>query len=212
MKKEKLEDIDIHDLYEFMEHGSMQNAPDKIREYVELLDKVRGMYLRIDRYGSPDAIIKHLITIEGLSRLKAKKIYEETLEYFYCDSHVSKAAYRNIYADKIDKMINFSMLTVKDPSDAAKVVKMVVDAANVRALDEPDKEELPEELFNQPIKVYTADAASLGLPVANRSKLKELIESLPELTEKERQRMMQEADIDKTFKMFPNDEEDPRKH
>lgn len=211
MKKVNLKDVDISDLYEFMEYGSMENAPEHIRDYVVLLDKVRGMHLRIDRFGNPEAIIRHLITIEKLPRVKAKKIYQEALEYFYADSHISKTAYRNIYGDKLDMMINFAMQTVKDVSDAAKVVKMIADAAKVRGLDEPDKEELPEELFNTPIKIYTADAASLGLPVANRSKLKEMIETLPDLTEKERTRMLQEADIDGLFKFFQHEQEDPRK-
>jgi hypothetical protein len=205
-----INDVDIHDIYDFMENGTVANAPAHIIRYLDLLDKARGMYLRIDQYGSAEAIIKHIMTSENLSRYKAKQVYNEALEYFYCDKVVSKMAWRNIYADKIDMMINFSMQIAKDVSDAQKVVKMVVDAAKVRGLDEQDKEELPDELFKQPVKVYTADAKSLGLPEVNRVKLKEFFENMPELTEKEKQRMLQEADII-PFKLFPDEQEDPRK-
>jgi hypothetical protein len=205
-----IDDVDIHDIYDFMENGTPANAPAHIVKYLDLLDKARGMHLRIDQFGSSEAIIKHLMVSDNLSRYKAKQLYNEALEYFYCDNTISKTAYRNIYADKIDKMINFSMQIAKDVSDAGKVVKMIVDAAKVRALDEPDKEELPDELFKQPIKLYTADAKSLGMPETNRNQLKAFIENMPELTEKEKQRLLQEADIT-PFKIFPNEQEDPRK-
>lgn len=205
-----INDIDINDIYDFMEHGNPANAPDHIVKYLELLDKVRGMYLRIDRFGNKEAVIKHLMIHDELSRRKANQLYNETLEYFYCDTTISKSAWRNIYADKIDMMINYAMQSVKDVSDGLKVVKMVVDAAKVRGLDEPDKEELPEELFNQPIKVYTSSAKDLGLPVANRNRIKELIEKMPDLTEKEKNRLKSEADVI-DFKLFPNEQEDPRK-
>ena len=206
-----LNDVDINDVYDFMETGSMERAPEPIRYYVELLDKVRGMHLRIDRWGSAEAIIKHLIKFDGLSRYRAKQVYEETLEYFYCESHVSKKAWKNIYADKIDMMINFAMLQVKDLTDASKVAKMIVDAGNLREIHVEDKEELPKNLFDKPIKVYSADAAAMGLPVANRNRLKELIDKLPELNEKERARLYQEADIDNSFTVFTDEQADPRK-
>ena len=206
----KIDDVDIHDVYEFIEHGSLENAPEKIKDYVLLMDKVRGMYLRIDRYGNPESILKHLIKFDGLSRYQAKKVYEDTLEYFYCDSTISKKAWANIYADKVDMMINFSMQLVTDISDAQKVVKMIADAAVLRQTHIEDKEELPDQLFQQPVKIYTSDAAALGMPKINRIELKAFIEKLPELTEKEKTRLLQEADII-PFKLFPNEQEDPRK-
>lgn len=205
-----IDDVDIHDVYEFIEHGNLDNAPAKIRDYVVLLDKVRGMYQRIDRFGNPESILKHLMQFEGLSRYHAKKVYEDALEYFYCDSTISKKAWRNIYADKIDMMVNFSMQLVKDLSDAQKVVKMIVDAAGVRQLHVEDKEELPDEIFQAPIKIYTSDAAALGMPKVNRVELKAFIDKLPELTEKEKNRLLQEADI-LPFKLFADEQEDPRK-
>jgi len=207
----KIDDVDINDVYEFMERGSMSQAPERIVQYLDLLDKVRGMHMRIDQFSSSEAIIKHLMMVDKLPRMKAKKVYEDAMEYFYCDTHISKAAFKNIYADKLDKLINFGMLTMKDNSDAQKVGKLILDVVAVRGLHEADKEELPEELFKQPIKVYTANAESLGLPAANRVRLRELIDKLPELTEKERIRIKQEADIDGSFKVFPDEQEDPRK-
>lgn len=197
-----------------METGNPSNAPAHIVAYLDLLDMVRGMFLRMDKWGSKEAIIKHLMVSSShkLSRYKAMQVCDESQEYFYRDSQISKAAWKNIYADKIDKMINFAMLTVKDVNDAQKVVKMCVDAGVLRAVNEPDKDELPAEIFQAPFVVYTWDSEALEMPKVNRQKLAEMIDAYPELTEKEKIRIKQEALIPGyKLKLFPNEQEDPRK-
>lgn len=193
-----------------MEKGSAANAPAPIVEYLELLDKVRAMFLRIDQYGSKDMIVKHLMTVDKLSRYKAMQVCDEAQEYFYCDNRISKAAWRNIYADKMDKMINFSMQVVENVSDAQKVVKMLLDASVLRGVNEPDVEELPAEVFQPPFVVYSCDAEFLGMPKANRQKLSEMIDKLPELTEKEKIQIKREALV-LPLKAFPNEQENARK-
>nr|WP_317631393.1 hypothetical protein [uncultured Flavobacterium sp.] len=203
-------DVDLQDIYDFMENGNPKNAPAHIVEYLDLLDMVRGMYLRIDKYATKEAVVKHLMVAKDLSRYKANAVYDEAMQYFYCDSKISKKAWRNIYAEKAEKMINFSMQTVQDVSDAQKVVKMLLDASKIRGLDEPDEQELPEDVFRAPFVVYTADAEMLGLPMVDRRKLEQIIESVPDLTEKEKQQIKREAQI-LPIKVFPNEQEDPRK-
>jgi len=200
-----IDQIDLSDIYEFIEKGSLSDAPEGIAEYLVLLDKIRGMAMRIDQFGSKEAIVKHLILVDKLSRYKASKVYD------YVDSTISKKAWINIYAEKMDKMINFSMQTVKDVNDASKVVKMLVDVANHREVHTPDKEELPEELFRAPFIVYSADAEFLGLPKINRQRLSEMIDSFPELTEKEKMHIKREALV-LPLKVFPDEQENARKH
>jgi len=209
-----IDQINLKDIYDFMETGNTANAPEHIVAYLDLLDMVRGMFLRMDKWGSKEAIIKHLMisSQHKLSRYKANQVCDEAQEYFYRDTQISKSAWRNIYADKIDKMINFAMLTVKDVNDAQKVVKMCLDAGVLRAVNEPDKEELPAEIFQPPFVVYTWDTEALEMPKVNRQKLSEMIDKYPELTEKERIRIKQEALIPgHKLKIFPNEQEDPRK-
>jgi hypothetical protein len=205
-----IDEINLRDIYDFMETGNPADAPIHIVAYLDLLDTVRGMFLRIDKYGSKESIIKHLMTAQKLSRYKAMQVCDEAQEYFYCDSKISKAAWKNIYAEKIEKMINFAMLTVKDVNDAQKVVKMLIDASVLRGVNEEDKEELPAELFQAPFVVYTQNTESLGMPKINRQKLSEMIDAYPELSEKEREHIKREAGINKLI-LFPNEQEDARK-
>lgn len=209
-----IDQVDLKDIYDFMETGNPSNAPAHIVAYLELLDMVRGMFLRIDKFGSKEAIIKHLMVSPPykLSRYKASQVCDEAQEYFYRDNKISKDAWRNIYADKMEKMINLAMLLAKDVSDAQKVLKMCIDAGVFRRVNEKDEEQLAPELFQAPFVVYTWDAEALDMPKVNRQKLSEMIDKFPELTEKERIRIKQESLIPGfKLKIFPNEQEDPRK-
>lgn len=202
--------ITLDDVYEYIEKGSSLSVSEDLKNYMILLEQVDGMIRRIDKYGSKMAVIKHLITTKGISRYEANKIYDEAIEYFWNDAVVSKESWKNFYANILDEEINYVRQTKETPQDS-KVVKDLVDAVcKIRGVYEPDKEELPEELFKPRNVVYTTKAEDLGLPKANRNKIKELIETkLPELTEAEKQRIYQEADI-VPFEVFPKDE-NPRK-
>lgn len=206
-----IDQIDIQDIYEFMEKGDIKNAPDEIVHYLELLDKVRGMLLRIDKFANDEVIVKHLILADGLTRYKAKKIIDEAREYFYRDKIVSKAAWRNIYAEKAEKMLHFAMLTVKDAKEAVAVIKSIKELLDIRGVNEVELEELPAELFLKPMKLYSLDAriSEFSTP-ADRNKLAKFIDSLPELTEREKIRIKEEALV-LPLKIFPHEQEDARK-
>ena len=206
-----INEITLDHIYDFMEKGNLNNAPEEIVLYLELLDKIRGMFLRIDVFGTKEAIVKHLMLVDKISRYKAMQLCDEAQQYFYSDTKISKQAWRTIYAEKAEKMINFAMQTVKNPTDAAKVVKMLLDVAELRGINLPEQEELPAELFQPPWVIYSADAEFLGLETkANRHRLAEMIDAFPELTEKQRVQIKREAQI-LPIKVFPNEQEDGRK-
>ena len=205
-----LDDISLDHIYDFMENGSVKKAPEEIVNYLLLLDKVMGMIRRIDIYGNKDAVIKHLVLVDKLSPYKAKKVYNETLEYFHSDKEVSKEAYRNYYAERMDKVTNFAMLIMKDVADAAKVHKMLLDTMLARGVNEKDEEVIPDHYYDKPINLLSYDARILEFGETNRRALDDFINKLPELTEKERQRIKQEALL-LPLKIFPNEQEDPRK-
>lgn len=205
----ELRDISLEEIYDFIENGVPAQQPDVVKYMVEM-EKVRGMALRIDKYASKDAIVSHLVKIDGYTKYLANKLYNQTMEYFYCDSTISKTAWRNIYAEKMEKVINFAIQVMKDTNDASKVNKMIFEMGKLRQLDQPDKEELPHELFARPFKIYTTDPEMLGMPVVDRRQLATFIDKLPELTEMQREQIKREAQI-LPIKVFLEEHEDPRK-
>ncbi|MFP9114301.1 hypothetical protein ACLI1A_10170 [Flavobacterium sp. RHBU_3] len=186
-----------------------ESLPDEYNRYLSLLDKIRGMHISVDKFGNPELIINHLVKYEGLSVLKAREMYNEALEYFYANVHLSKEAYRNMYADKADRIINTAMVMAKDVSDLAKVMKMIHENFLMRGLDVPDPDEKPE-IYN-PFKVYTTKPEDLGMELPNRNRVKGLIDGqIPGLTEKAKSMLYRELGVDQ-FKAFLDEQEDGRK-
>lgn len=204
-----LRDIELDEIYDFVENGIPSENKSDTMLYMLEMEKVRGMYLRLKQFPSKDHIINHLVKIDGYSRYFASKLYSQAMEYFYCDTIISKAAWRNIYADKMEKVINFAIRTMKDASDASKVGKMIADLGKLRQLDQPDMDDLPSELFDRPFKLYTMNPEDVGIPKANRREIAAFIDGLPELTELERETIKREAGV-LPHKAFLDKFEDPR--
>lgn len=179
----KLQQLEIEDLIEFRDHGKMSNVPEEMAEYVQLLDKVRGMHLRADQYGSRDAVINHLMKFDGYSHYLAAKLHDDAMEYFYADRSISKSAWRNIIAEQMQKGINTMFALAKDAKEIGNAVKELANMAKVLGLDQPDTEEFPKELLEKPIKLYTSSAEELGMPPINRYELGRIIDGLEDITE-----------------------------
>lgn len=209
MASKDLRDIELDEIYDFVENGVPGEDTSDTMLYMLEMEKVRGMYLRLKNFPSKDHIVNHLIKVDGYSRYFANKLYNQAMEYFYCDTTISKAAWRNIYAEKMEKLIAFAIQTMKDTADASKVGKMIADLGKLRQLDQPDMEDLPEELFKRPFKLYTMNPEDVGIPKADRREIAAFIDKLPELTELERDIIKREAGA-LPMKVFLEKEEDPR--
>ena len=206
-----IDTIKLDDIYRFMETGNPDNAPSGIVDYLELLTRVDGMIRRINVFGSEQLVVKHLVLIEKLSPIKAKEIYYEAIEYFYSDKTVSMDSWRNFYAQVIEGEMNYVRATKKDSADSKRAAELAKMAFDIRGGNKVEIEKIPKEMYVKPFVVYTTNIEDLGLPRADRNKIKALIENkVPQLTEKEKHRLFQEADII-PFITFQNEQENPRK-
>lgn len=195
MNLKKLKDLELEDLIEFRDHGSMSKAPEEIVQYVEMLDKVRRMHVRFDKYGSRDAIINHLMKFDGLSHYLAAKMHDDSIEYFNADRAISKNAWRNKLAEMYEKVVNTGFVMARDANELMKVAKGIKDIAEILNLDEPDREEFPAELLGRPIKLYTSNAEDLGMAPIDRYQLGRFIDDLPEITESEKETIKRDAQL-----------------
>lgn len=210
MATNSLADISLDQIEDFVENGIVGEENSEIVSYMLEMDKVRGMHLRIKEFGSKEAIMRHLMKVDGLSRYQANKLYTQAIEYFYCDTTISKAAWRNVYAEKMEATVNFAIAAMKDTADAAKVNKMILEMAKVRQLDQPDKEEVPDQ--EVPWKMYSQKPEDVGLPKIDRRIIARMIdEKMPELSDRDRIMLKEEAGI-LPLNAWRLESEDPRKN
>lgn len=208
-KNDLIKGVTLNDCYEFVDSGS-DEMPEELVVYFDLMDKVRSMHNRAVEYGTKESILKHLIKVDGLSRHIATKVYYDALEYFYSSAQLSQQAQRNVYADQIDRMIAIATPFVKDDQGAKRVVSMLMDAWKARGLDKEQPQDVPEDWFKKQMVLYTTDALKAGLDPINRLELAKTIDVIPDLTEKEKKLLRQEALIEDVI-IFPDVKENPRK-
>lgn len=212
----KTENITLEDIYDFIDckYGPDDIIPahkKPILKHLELLDKIRAMHLRIEQYGSEDHIVQHLISAEGLSRYLAKKYYNQALEFFYCDNEISKSAWRNIIADKMERGINAAIMAAKDTKDFVSATKLWIEVAKIRELDKVDPPQLNPDAAGRMFAIYTYDPKLLGLEtIVDKNLVKKFIDNLENVTEREKQLAYQEAMLE-PLKLFPEKHEDVRK-
>ena len=210
----KLLDYNLDDLYEWIENGRSLQVDDNLLKYVELLDKVRSMMLRRDVYGNKETIIKHLINFEPelqKNKYRANQIYSESVEYFYTQDTISKKAWRNLYADDLDKAYDLAIALAETSSDVEKATKIKERAGKIRALDQVDPPEIPKNLFSRPNKVYTMDMDMWEIGSEDRNDAVAWIEEYgKKLSGKQIDRIKQEIGATK-IKIFQDETEDPRK-
>ena len=212
-KRLTLDQIDLSHIYEFVMTGDVdiERADPEIRRYLDLLDQARSMHNRIADFGHKDAIVAHFIKVEGITRHVAMNIYNDAMEYFYNSKNISKDAYRNIIAELKHKNYICAIQMAKNTQDVASADKILDSMAKVLGLDKDDPIPVPESAYMQPFKMYSNDAKYLGMPELNRTEIKKMLESVPEMSEKIINRLEEEAAMLPTVKLFLDEHEDPRK-
>lgn len=206
---------DINSLYEWVESGQPNTVDEDFAKYVNMLSKIFNMRMRFDKFGEKEAIIAHLVAFEKDlkgNRLKALQLYNESMEYFYGSTDITKKAHLNKYADDLDKDISVARLVAQNVNDFEKISKMVERVAKIRSEANPDEDKLPDSLFQQPIKVYTFDMNHFEIGNENIEETEKWIdEKIQQMSPKAIDRIKQEAMAQLPVKVFLEDSENPRK-
>ena len=96
--------IDPSAIDRILEHGDFSVLTPEEQEYYRFMEMVRGLRARMLMPGgrkvtTKAAIIRLLKTTYGLSDWMARRIYDDTLNFFYSNSSVSPRAWSNLYAE-----------------------------------------------------------------------------------------------------------------
>lgn len=188
-------------LITFIETGAEGNLPEEMVEYITLLELIRGLHMR---FRSRKAIINLLQKKPyELSYYLASKRYTEAINFFYLDHEIKKDAWRNLYAEKLDRAADLVLSTATTSKDVDIYKNIIYAAMEARQLGKEDKEELPEEIFEKKIKIYTINPEELGRERPNRNLLASKIDNY-NIPEKEKERLKSEAGIT-DIKIFPDE-------
>ena len=210
----KLTDYNLDDLYAWVESNYTIPVSEELMQYANLLDKIRGMILRKDLYGTKEAIIKYLIEFEPSlkgNRLRANEIYAETIEWFYANDTISQKAWKNFYASELEKAYYLALELAETSDQIEKATKILERAYKFRGLDIPEVEKPDALIYQKPNKVYTLNMDMFEIGNVPKDEIEQFIDqNVKGLPVKAIERIKQEALISK-IKVFEDDGEDSRK-
>ena len=119
------------------------------------------------------------------------------IKEFFLDDTIENRAHRNMIFEDLQKAAQAVLLSAKSPKDMEIYGNLKIQVWKVKRLDKEDpvKREQPK---NKPIKVYTTDPNMIGIPSIDRNLLAQQIDSIPDISERDRERLKRDAGIIET--------------
>jgi hypothetical protein len=195
----EIDKIPLDELQSLINSG-VSNLPAPVQQYMDVLELIRGMY---SKYKSKQYIINQLkLEPYKLNERKAKQLFADTINYFYCDNDIKKEAWCNIYAEKLENaaMVSWEM------NDMKTYKELIMEAAELRGCKKEDA--LEKEPYDDRPIIYIFDNKKMGLPEPNKRELKRMIDNM-DITESQKRVIKRDAMIteDVEFEIFPEDED-----
>jgi hypothetical protein len=192
----------VDDIRQLIETGEPGKLPAEVVRHFELMEITRAMY---SKYETRAVIINTLMMpVYGLSRAQANRLFVDTMNFFYTNNKIKAEAWRNIYADKLEDLAAYSLAL--DDVPAAR--RCLNDAARMRGVFDDKVHEIPQEMRQRPVVIYTINPEQLGMKRANSRELAKLIDQMPDLTDQERGRIKRDASVFDFTLFDQNDEAD----
>ena len=201
----EIDDSKYDELVAFIETGAKGNLSPELVQYLSTLELIRGLHMQ---YENRNAIVKLLQQQPySLSPYLSNKYYSDAINFFYLNIEVKKQAWRNMYAEMLERAAELVYKTAKTSKDIDIFKNVILAAGTMRQLNEVEPDDIPEEFFSKPIKIYTIDPELVGRKKANRYELARHIDGL-DIPERDRQRVKADAMIENNpIDLFPDDED-----
>ncbi len=188
--------IDMVLIEQVLSTGSLDGLPEAERRYYDLMELVRGLRARLkfnNKVVTKAGIIRLLKSEPySLSDYMARRVYTDSMNFFWAQDDVRPRAWSNFYAERLENWANL-LFTQGDAKNALRYMKL---AAELRGCFDQEAPGVPEDLLNQQQTIiYTTSLRDLGLPATDRRKVEQLIDAIPEVPELVRESAKEDANI-----------------
>ena len=164
----------LEQLNDYIQSGAIMDISVEEQLYVDTLIFMRDMDAQYGRRATVEFFVKHY----KLKHQRASEMYDESINLFYGNRNINKKALRAKYGEKLEQAANVVADNAETSRDWEIYGNLMKQAASMQELDKPDVEKLPKEMYLPPVKVYTLNAESVGLPPINRNDLAAEIDAL----------------------------------
>lgn len=178
-------------LQDYLASGCTEELLDEELNYYNALYAIIGINRK---YGKDNAIAFLRHEPFNLALHRAREMYGEAINLFYTDDRIENTAHRNLLYDNLIKAAQVILTTSKSSKDMEVYGDLIFKAWKIKQLDRQDPEKL-EEPKEKPIKVYSLSSETVGIPSVNRQLLAAQIDNIPDIPEREKERLKRDARV-----------------
>lgn len=178
-------------LQDYIESGCQNELTAEEQEYYNALYAVVGINRK---YGKDRAIAFLMHKPFGCTRPRAREMYNEAVNLFFADDTIENRAHRNMIFENLMKAAQSVLLSAISSKDLEIYGNLQIQAWKVKQLDKEDPVKR-KEMKEKEIKVYTLDSDKIGIPRIDRTELAAQIDSIENLSERDRTRIKADAGV-----------------
>jgi len=178
--------------------GSLANLPQEYQEYYSIMEKVRGLRAKSSFNGkiiTKAGIIKLLKNTHDLTDQQARKVFDDSINFFYAQENVKPEAFANLYADKLDE----AAIIALHSNQLETFERLTMSAAKLRGCFEKKTPEIPEEMYLKQTVIYTTSPEDVGLKPEDKKEVERMLDALPDIPAIKMNRVKADAGV-KGFK------------
>ncbi len=196
------------ELQDHIQSGSKEELSDEATKYLDILFLLNGLNRK---YGKEHAISFIQSKPFEISYRRARTMFDESINLFYSDDNIEPKAHKNMLYDRMISAAAVVLATADCPKDMEVYADIMFKAWKMKGLDQPEPQKIPEGLYKKPIKVYSLNPETIGLPQADRNELAVLIDNM-EVANDDTIRLKQDAQVESIdfIQMLDDQEEKTR--
>lgn len=178
-------------LQDYLASGFAMELTDEELNYYNALYALIGIQRK---YGKDNAISFLMHEPFQVKRARAREMYNEAINLFYADDSIENNAHRNLMFDNLQKAAQVVLTTARTSKDMEVYGSLLTQAAKIKQLDRPDPEKR-QTVKDKNIKIYMLDTQAVGIPQVDRQQLAAQIDSIQDISERERVRIKRDANV-----------------
>lgn len=178
-------------LQDYLASGFAMELTDEELNYYNALYALIGIQRK---YGKDNAISFLMHEPFQVKRARAREMYNEAINLFYADDSIENNAHRNLMFDNLQKAAQVVLTTARTSKDMDVYGNLLTQAAKIKQLDRPDPEKR-QAVKDKNIKIYMLDTQAVGIPQVDRQQLAAQIDSIQDISERERVRIKRDANV-----------------
>ncbi|MEG1007511.1 MAG: hypothetical protein RSO15_14730 [Bacteroides sp.] len=178
-------------LQDYLASGFAMELTDEELNYYNALYALIGIQRK---YGKDNAISFLMHEPFQVKRARAREMYNEAINLFYADDSIENNAHRNLMFDNLQKAAQVVLTTARTSKDMEVYGSLLTQAAKIKQLDRPDPEKR-QAVKDKNIKIYMLDTQAVGIPQVDRQQLAAQIDSIQDISERERVRIKRDANV-----------------